>query len=215
MSFLQPLEEVIIFTRYPEPGKVKTRLATHLGPIEAARVHRRLTEETIKHVQPLQHMRPVRISMLFTGGSLEQMQQWLDKSIPMAEQKGEDLGQRMTAALRGAWARGAHHAVVIGSDCPSLDAELLALALDQLRTYDVVLGPTYDGGYYLIGLNSRLAGDRIDPLFKDIAWGTAGVFDQTTQRAKQKNLSVATLKTLHDIDRLEDLEYLSHHSHPQ
>lgn len=217
MSFQpQPREEVIIFTRYPEPGKVKTRLVPYLGEEKAAQMHRRLTEQTIQYILPLEQMRLVRISLLFTGGTLEQMENWLEDSIMLAEQQGENFGQRMAAAIQSAWSRGARRAVLIGSDCPSLDADLLAQALDQLQTHDVVLGPTYDGGYYLIGLNSDLPDEKVAIFFQeDIDWGTSKVFHQTVQKAEKELLSIATLKTLHDIDRPEDLEYFSHYSDPQ
>ena len=211
----QPREEVIIFTRYPEPGKVKTRLVPYLGEEKSARVHRLLTEQIIRLVQPLKQMRPVRISLFYTGGTLQKMETWLEESIILAQQQGENIGQRMAAALRSAWLRGAHRAVLIGSDCPMIDADLLGQALDRLRNHDVVLGPTYDGGYYLIGLNSNLSVEKFDMFFQKIAWGTAKVFHQTVQKAEKELLSIAILTTLHDIDRPEDLEYFSHYSDPQ
>lgn len=211
----QPSEEVIIFTRYPEPGKVKTRLVPYLGAEQSARVHRLLAEQIIQLVLPLKQMRPVRISLFYTGGTLQKMENWLKKSIILAEQQGENIGHRMAAALRSAWLRGAHRAVLIGSDCPSIDADLLDQALDRLQNHDVVLGPTYDGGYYLIGLNSNLPVETFDILFHDIDWGTNKVFHQTIQKAEKNLLSVSTLTSLHDIDRPEDLEYFSHYSDPQ
>jgi rSAM/selenodomain-associated transferase 1 len=211
----QPREEVIIFTRYPEPGKVKTRLIPYLEAEKAARVQRLLTERVIQHVLPLGKIRPVQISLLYTGGTRDQMERWLDGSIIMAEQQGENIGERMATALRSAWTRGSARAVLIGSDCPAVDAELIAEALDQLQTHDVVLGPTYDGGYYLIGLNSELPDEKIDILFQDISWGTAIVFHQTVQKAQKESLTIATLKTMHDIDRPEDLEYFRHYTDAQ
>ncbi|MDW7772984.1 MAG: TIGR04282 family arsenosugar biosynthesis glycosyltransferase [Desulfobulbaceae bacterium] len=210
----QPLEEVIIFTRYPEPGKVKTRLVPHLGEKKAALLHRLLTEQIVHNILPLAQMRPVRISLHFTGATLEQMRDWLGMSILLAEQRGEDLGQKMAAALRAACSRGAPRTVLIGTDSPSVDAVLLAQALDELLTHDIVLGPAHDGGYYLIGTNGAVPEEKLDILFEGIAWGSAEVFSRTVEKAGQENLSIAMLEAIHDIDRPEDLEYFHYHTDP-
>lgn len=211
----QTHDEVIIFTRYPEPGKVKTRLIPHLGKEKAAQVHRQLTEHTLQSTRPIEQKRLVRFSLFFTGGSLEKMVQWLGDTIFISQQKGKNIGRKMALALKSAWERGADRAVLIGSDCPSIDAELLNEAFESLHENDIILGPTYDGGYYLIGLNKKLPDGTLDLLFQDISWGTSNVLQQTLQKAEGKNLSISLLKMLHDIDRPEDLEHFNHYTNPQ
>jgi uncharacterized protein len=120
----------------------------------------------------------------------------------------------MAAAFRASWASGTERAVLIGTDCPGLDAPLIARALDHLHTYDVVIGPAHDGGYYLIGLH-RNTQNKMAALFSDIAWGSADTFSQTIERANRAGLSTVTLKELHDIDRPEDLKHLRHYSDPE
>lgn len=208
-------EEVIIFTRYPQPGNVKTRLIPYLGKEEATRVHRLLTEQVVRHVLPLQQMRPVRLSLHYTGCTKEQMKNWLARPAILEKQHGADVGLRMAAALKEASARGVRRTVLIGTDCPSMNADLLAGALDVLLTHEVVLGPTFDGGYYLIGVNRNLPEEKIDTFFQDIAWGTSTVFRQTVRKLISGCISFATLKTLHDIDRPEDLEYFHNYTNPQ
>jgi len=211
----QPQEEIIIFTRYPTPGKVKTRLIPKLGGQKAAHIHRLLTEQIIRSLLPLQQSRPVHVFLYYTGGSQKMMKNWLGGSLFLAEQKGKNLGQRMASAFKAAWARGTERAVIIGSDCPFITDELLARALDLLGHNDAVLGPAYDGGYYLLGLNRGLPVAKFDLFFEDIAWGTPLVFQQTLERAENVHLSVSTLTRLHDIDRPEDLEYFRHHTNAQ
>ncbi len=211
----QPQEEIIIFTRYPKPGKVKTRLIPELGERKAAIIHRLLTEQVISSLLPLKHSRPVQISLYFTGGSQLLMKNWLGDSLSLVEQKGRNLGERMAAAFKGAWSRGVERAVIIGSDCPFIDNNLLARSLDLLENNDAVLGPTYDGGYYLLGLNKDLTPEGFNLFFQNIAWGTPHVFQKTLARAENARLSVSTLTKLHDIDRPEDLEYFRHHTDAQ
>ncbi len=208
-------EEILIFTRYPEPGKVKTRLIPELGNQEAARIHRLLTERIITSLLPLRQSRPVHFFLYFTGGSQAQMENWLGNSLFLARQKGTGLGQRMASAFREAWRRGAGRAVIVGSDCPCIDDKLLAHALDRLKKNDAVLGPAYDGGYYLLGLNKNLSAEQFDLFFENIAWGTPHVCRQTMEKAQNAHLSVSTLTRLHDIDRPEDLEHLRCHTNAQ
>jgi uncharacterized protein len=142
------------------------------------------------------------------------MQAWLAGSILLARQRGNDLGPRMAAAFHSSWAKGTERAVLVGTDCPELDAPCIGLALDHLRVHDMVIGPAYDGGYYLIGLR-RETEPMMAGLFSDIAWGTAGTFSQTMERAAWAGLTTVTLKELHDIDRPQDLQYLRHYPDPE
>lgn len=211
----QPREEVIIFTRYPEPGKVKTRLVPFLGAEKTARMHRELTEHIIRQILPLCEMRCIQISLHYTGGSFQQMKNWLKHNFLFLEQQKGDIGIKMAAAIQSSWDRGIDRSVVIGTDVPLMEASILAQALDYLMTNDVVLGPAYDGGYYLIGVNHDLSQKQISSLFRDISWGSAEVFQQTLHKAEEHGLRIATLKKLHDIDRVEDLEHFNHYSDAQ
>ncbi|MFA5717840.1 MAG: TIGR04282 family arsenosugar biosynthesis glycosyltransferase [Desulfobulbaceae bacterium] len=200
-------EEILVFTRYPLPGKVKTRLIPRLGEEQATAVHACLAERTIAAARSLLHDRDAGLSLWYTGGTRQQMRAWIGEGITLAEQFGNGLGQRMAAAFRASWARGTERAVLIGTDCPELNAPLLARALDHLRDYEMVIGPARDGGYYLIGLR-RETEPRMATLFNGIAWGSADTFRRTMDRARLAGLTTATLTELHDIDRPEDLRHL-------
>ena len=208
-------EEIIIFSRYPRAGQVKTRLIPHLGAEGAARLQQYLTEQTLARATAAATLRPARLSLWYTGGSAPEMTDWLGTDLSLRPQQGTDLGERMAAAFQAAWAEGMQRAVLLGTDCPALSSELIARALAELEGHDLVLGPAHDGGYYLIGLRHGLAPEAQAALLQDIAWGTASVFRDTLARATAANLTISTLQELHDIDRPEDLRHLHHHPHPQ
>ena len=192
-------QHLIIFTRYPEAGKTKTRLIPALGTKGAADLHRQMTEHTLTQVKQLQS-NAISFEVRFAGGDLQLMQGWLGSNSIYQSQGDGDLGQRMARSLLYAFQSGAEKAVIIGTDCPDVNAEILAEAFAKLHHYNLVLGPAMDGGYYLVGLQYP-----IPELFIDIDWGTAKVLQQTVEIAENLNLSIVYLPYLADIDRPEDL----------
>ena len=193
---------LIIFTRYPEAGKAKTRLIPALGPEGAAELHRQMAEHTVAQARSLQaRSEPVSVEVRFAGGSAEQMQAWLGGDLQLQPQSEGGLGDRMAQAFQSAFTAGASAAIVIGTDCPDLDADLLEKAFQELRQHDLVLGPANDGGYYLIGLRRS-----IPDLFQGVAWSTAAVLQQTVAIGEGLGLTIARLPTLSDVDYPADLE---------
>lgn len=192
-------ERLIIFTRYPEPGSTKTRLIPALGAEGAATLQRQMTEYTISKVREL-HGNSIAVEVHFDGGKQQLMQDWLGSDIVYRPQSSGDLGSRMARSLSLALQSGTERVVIIGTDCPGLNAQLMAQAFHQLHSHDLVLGPAMDGGYYLLGLRYF-----IPELFSGISWGTAEVLQRTVDIAKNLNLSVAYLPHLADVDRPEDL----------
>ncbi|MFQ4144063.1 TIGR04282 family arsenosugar biosynthesis glycosyltransferase [Chlorogloeopsis sp. ULAP02] len=193
-------QHLIIFTRYPEPGKTKTRLIPALGNEGAAHLHRQMTEYTLLQVKELQKVIPMSLEVRFAGGNSELMQDWLGSGLVYQSQGEGDLGKRMERSLVNAFQTGAESVVIIGTDCPSANTNILAQAFAELQQHNLVLGPAIDGGYYLIGLQYP-----IPELFTDTDWGTDRVFQQTVDIAHQLNLSVFYLPTLADVDRPEDI----------
>ncbi len=193
-------ETLIIFTRYPEPGKTKTRMIPALGAEGSAILQRQLTEHTLKQVKKLQSMRSVFLEFHFAGGNQQLMREWLGKNLTYYPQPKGDLGQRMYSAFARAFAAGSDRVVIIGIDCPDIDEFLLDRAFDLLKQKELVLGSAEDGGYYLIGLSCLIA-----QLFKDISWGSDRVLTQTTNIANKLGFNFDYLTTLNDIDRPEDL----------
>lgn len=189
-----------MFTRYPQPGRTKTRLIPHLGAEGAAQLQRLMTEHLIKRGLELGRQHPLQFEVHFTGSNLQQIRDWLGQDIIYQAQCEGDLGQRLTHAFRQGFARGRERLLAIGSDCPAIGPTHMVKAFSLLRQHDLVLGPALDGGYYLIGLRQA-----VPALFQNVAWGTAEVLRQTVAIATQLNLSTAFLEPLPDIDRPEDL----------
>lgn len=193
-------KHLIIFTRYPQPGKTKTRLIPALGVEGATNLQRQMTEFTLSKVKKFQESAAISFEIRFTGGNLQLMQNWLGTELNYLLQGEGDLGKRMENSFFSAFNKGAQEVVIIGIDCPNLSAEVLAQAFEKINNCDLLLGPAVDGGYYLIGLKRA-----IGELFINIDWGTAKVLQQTVDIAQQLNLSVGYLPTLADVDRPEDL----------
>jgi uncharacterized protein len=196
-----PTQHLIIFTRYPEPGKTKTRLIPALGEVGAANLQKQMTEHTIFQARELQNITTVSIEVRFTGGNLEKMQNWLGNDLGCQTQGNGDLGARIERSLVNAFNQKAEQVIIIGIDCPGVNAPILATAFAKLRHSHLVLGPALDGGYYLIGLQKP-----IPELFTNINWGTAQVLAETVDIAQKLNLSIDYLHPLADIDRPEDLK---------
>ena len=193
-------EGFIIFTRYPEPGKTKTRLIPSLGPDGATELHCRMTDHTLARVRELQSHRPVSLEVRYEGGNKHLVEQWLGPDIPSRPQGGGNLGERMERAFRQSFQAGMDRVVLVGTDIPNVTAPILLKAFENLKYADLVLGPARDGGYYLIGL------PRAYPqLFVDMPWGTEKVLERTVGVADELGLSVVFLETLDDVDRPEDL----------
>lgn len=201
-------QHLIIFTRYPEPGRTKTRLIPKLGAEGAANLQREMTERTLFQVRELQQQISVSVEIRFTGGNLQLMRNWLGDNWIYQPQGGGDLGEKMARSLNSAFHLNCHHSgqqrnhktVIIGTDCPGLNTHILQTAFQSLDDSEVVIGPATDGGYYLIGAC------RVYPeLFANIAWGTADVLQQTSHVLESLHLSCSFLNPLTDIDRPEDL----------
>ena len=193
-------QTLIIFTRYPEPGKTKTRMIPALGAEGAAQLQRQMSEHTLKNAQEWQKVSGGKIAIYFAGGDVSLMSNWLGKNLNYYPQVTGDLGYKMQSAFNQAFDNGATKVVTIGIDCPDINLTILNQAFSSLSEHDLVLGKAEDGGYYLIGLH-RL----IPELFQNINWGTSQVLAQTQNIANGLNLNTAYLPTLRDVDRPEDL----------
>ncbi|NJS09741.1 MAG: glycosyltransferase [Microcoleus sp. CSU_2_2] len=192
--------KLIIFTRYPAPGKTKTRLIPVLGKEGAANLHRLMAQKTIARALSIENSGRFSVEIYYAGGSQQLMQDWLGTEMIYHNQGDGDLGARMAAAFQNCFDSGIDKVAIIGTDCPDLKAEIISKAFDELERSDVVLGPAQDGGYYLIGLRRSLP-----ELFYGINWGTEEVLAQTRAIAKKFDLKIAELPTLTDIDQPEDL----------
>lgn len=178
---------IIVFTRFPVPGHVKTRLIPELGADGAAKLQRRMTEFTVKQIRQT----GIKMDIRFTGGSEFQVREWLGPDGKYTPQGAGDLGARMERAFKDAFNEGAEKVLVVGSDCPDNRAANMLKALKLLNDRRCVLGPATDGGYYLIGLSEPRPG-----LFRDVDWGTERVLKQTVEKLDHYTV----LPALNDVD---------------
>jgi uncharacterized protein len=192
-------DRLLVFVKAPRPGAVKTRLAAVLGDDGAARLYRVLAEEEIGRTAP--RAGEYDRTFFFTPEDARpEIERWLPGEA-LAAQQGADLGERMSRAFAFAFAAGAPRVAIVGTDVPAAGREHVMEALRSLDDHDVVLGPTHDGGYYLIAL------DRPRPaLFPSIPWSTPSVLPATAERAGVLGLSVRMLDPLRDIDTVADLK---------
>jgi uncharacterized protein len=200
---------ILIFTRYPVPGKTKTRLIPKLGPVGAARLHRRLAEKIFSTAKSYAAGEKAEVIGCFDGADEKQIRRWLHWEIPLWSQEAGDLGRRMLLAFARAFHEGPGPVVLVGSDIFQFEERYFDGAFDALRTHDLVLGPSTDGGYWLVGMN------RLIDVFKGIDWGTRQAFRQTTELAERSGLRMHALGLLSDIDTPEDLDKLMPEQLPQ
>jgi hypothetical protein len=192
-------ERLVVFCRYPVPGRVKTRLIPALGPLGAAELHRRLAERTVALAERAAGERGADLEVACSGGSRRAVERWLGRGRRLVPQSGADLGERMASAFRSAFREGVRRVVLVGTDIPGLTNRDMDCALDELRSASLVLGPSRDGGYWLIGL------DRPAEVFSGVPWGTSEVRARTLALAAGLGLRVRELRPLRDVDRPEDL----------
>lgn len=187
---------LLIFIKNPELGKVKTRLANSIGEFKALQVYKKLLKKTLHVAGKTDVRRQVWYS------SFIDLEDEIDSdSFEKYLQSGSDLGGRMKNSFQQVFDEGVDRAVIIGSDCPSLNEKIIENAFDRLEENDLVIGPSEDGGYYLLGM-SRF----FETLFDDIEWSTESVLKATLQKAKKNELRVYQLPVLNDIDNIEDLK---------
>jgi len=187
---------IIIFTKNPELGKAKTRIAATLGDEAALKIYKRLLSITRTVVSNVVST----TRLLFYSEEIVEEDLWPNILFQKYLQSNGDLGDRMEKAFETALSI-SHKALIIGSDCPFITPEIIEAAFDSLDSNDVVLGPTFDGGYYMIGMKT------LHPrLFRDMTWSTETVYDTTIQRVSALGLSYATGPRLSDIDYAEDWE---------
>ncbi|MBA4417824.1 MAG: hypothetical protein C0392_07930 [Syntrophus sp. (in: bacteria)] len=193
-------ECIILFVKYPERGKVKTRLAESVGTEHALALYRLFVKDIMATLQEGDYELIIAFS---PPHSLESFQGWLGKDHHYIPQKGDDLGERMKNAFKDAFALGLQHVLLIGSDSPDLSGDIIMTAFESLKSNDAVIGPTYDGGYYLIGFRYDTFLPRV---FEGIPWSTARVFQDSMDIFESGKYLIRVLPEWRDIDTLDDLK---------
>jgi rSAM/selenodomain-associated transferase 1 len=186
----------------PERGKVKLRLAAVIGDDSAVSVYKNIVVQMLSTLK--KGTFPLYICF-FPKNAQKPIRNWLGREYRYMPQNGKDLGERMRNGFIDGFAMGYKRVVLIGSDIPDLPLGFIEEALISLRKKDAVIGPAFDGGYYLIGFRDKTFSPQV---FEGIAWGTKNVFDETMKKLKRFGRGVHTLPYQRDIDTVEDLKRL-------
>jgi uncharacterized protein len=187
---------LIIFIKNPELGKVKTRIARTTGDEKALAIYSKLTEITRQNAQLL---RGVHLHVFYSD-FIDPTDAWPNQVFKKHVQTGEDLGERMSNAFSEILKK-QKKAVIIGSDCPTLTTELLTSAFEKLDNHDFVVGPSTDGGYYLLGFGRKNINDFV---FTNVDWSTDTVLPTTLKRIAENGKTTYLLPELTDIDEEKD-----------
>ncbi len=192
-------DALIIFCRYPEYGRVKTRIAVSLGNDFTLGLYNAFIKDLMAMSKLLSSVTIIAVDApeLVADHSL-----LFGIEYPIISQKGGDIGQRMLNAVLHVFNLGHERVVLVGCDLPDLPAEIIEDAFKSLNSSDAVLGRSNDGGYYLIGLKNSL---HAETCFTGIDWGTPKVFQQTVDNIKKSGKTLSFAPEWHDIDDREGL----------
>lgn len=191
-----PRPALIIFVKNPVEGNVKTRIAKTVGHPRAVEIYRELLEYTHQTADTLPNENYTKT--VYYGDHINDDDLWNGWHKALQPQNG-NLGDRMKQAFREQFAQGADRVVIIGSDCLDLTPQHLQEAFTQLLLYDVVLGPSTDGGYYLLGMNLLY-----EEIFDDMPWSQPELLEKTKQILAKNDASYTLLEPLTDIDEWKD-----------
>lgn len=190
---------LIVFIKNPIEGKVKTRIAEDAGNVMALNIYQALLHHTNNISSKVNADR-----YLYYSDYIDHNDEWPNNVYTKTLQHGDDLGSKMQNAFINVLSTN-NKVIIIGSDCIQLSEEIIEDAYTRLDNHDVVIGPTYDGGYYLLGLKNNLPS-----LFQNMHWSTDTVYDETVRRAIANGLAVFSCEVLSDIDHLADWERYGH-----
>lgn len=193
---------ILFFVKFPEPGKVKTRLAENIGEKTAAQLYKCFVADLLASLDKIK----ADIRICYSQETpLSRYQDWLGKDYIYLPQEGQTLGKKMESCFIESFCKNYDKTIIIGSDSPDLPDRILKEALEQLDNSQAVIGPSKDGGYYLLGFNKN---DFLKEVFRNINWSTGAVFKETMKIFKEHNYRVYQLCQWHDIDTLSDLQNL-------
>ncbi|MDQ7788059.1 MAG: TIGR04282 family arsenosugar biosynthesis glycosyltransferase [Thermodesulfovibrionales bacterium] len=198
---MSPEQSIILFVRFPEKGRVKTRLAKDIGEENVWILYKYFVLDLLETVSQGNRALKICYSPPEAGGG---MKDWLGSGHSYMPQCGRDLGEKMRNAIEEVFGQGCSEIILIGSDIPDLPHALIESAYAFAR-HDAVIGPSHDGGYYLIGFKKETF---LPEIFEGIAWGTERVFGKTMEIFTDSKYNIRILPLWQDVDRLADLKAL-------
>ncbi|WP_165779138.1 TIGR04282 family arsenosugar biosynthesis glycosyltransferase [Rhodohalobacter barkolensis] len=179
----------------PEKGRVKTRLAASVGDDKALNIYKKLLDITAETAAGVHATKRVSYSK-----SVVIDDQFDVNIFEKTVQSNGDLGRKMKSAIHAGFEQGFKRVILIGSDCPGISSNLIDDAFDRLKSVDCTIGPSDDGGYYLIGMSRFLP-----EIFDDIEWSTNSVCETTIEKLEESGATYSKLTVLNDIDTESDL----------
>ena len=195
---------LILFIKYPEAGKVKTRLAKTIGHQKALELYESFIRETLTRLQKVE----ATLHLFFTPDCRQaDMESWLGTSncFPLHPQQGNHLGERMISAFKAMFNLGFDYCLITGSDVPDAPVAVFTEAFNSLKSTPAIIAPTKDGGYYLLGFQKK---NFCEAIFHNVDWSTNRVFQQTMNIFKQNNMTPCVLQEWQDVDTIDDLKDL-------
>ncbi len=190
---------LIVFVKDPDRDQVKTRLAKGIGTAKAKRIYKKLLQIT-KEVS----LKVKSDVFIYYHSEINENDIWDSERFNKRNQRGKDLGERMKNAFLDLFNKGYENIQIIGSDCPKIGVKTIMDGFELLSLDDreIVIGPTYDGGYYLLGMNAKM-----NFLFEGIQWSTNSVCANTISKIEEHKKFFYLLPPLGDVDHKEDLMF--------
>lgn len=194
---------ILLFVKYPKNGGVKTRLAKSIGDAAAVSLYKCFVEDILSSLQGLN----AHIWICYYPESAkDDMDIWLGSSYFYVLQKGGNLGKRMQHCFKSSFHKGFEKTIVLASDIPEISENIINNAFKILEYKDAVIGPSYDGGYYLVGFNKK---SYTTEIFDDISWGTNLVYEETLGKLEAYKLQYSVLDKINDMDTIDDIRKFS------
>jgi rSAM/selenodomain-associated transferase 1 len=195
---------ILFFVKYPIEGKVKSRLTKDLSLQLTTTLYRCFVTDLFSMLTKTS----IPLLICYEPSDYKiHFQQWLGKNYTYLPQIGMTLGERLNNAFAQGFSQGYTHLLVIGSDSPDLTHTIIHTAFKQLDSFDTVIGPSSDGGYYLLALHHNTYSPKY---FQEIQWSSPSVFIETLQRIKNEQHTIFTLPEWYDIDTFSDLKAFYH-----
>ena len=195
--------KLLVFVKYPLPGRVKTRLAKTIGEQTACDIYKSMAERLVQQLMS-PHYELVVVACPYAP--LERYQAWLGHSFSIIPQANGDLGERMAAAVEWAFEEGAQACVLLGTDCPGVDAQRVDQLFQELNKQPCLIGPAEDGGYWTLGLTRRATVNAWRSLFQKLSWSTEHVYRLTQERFQALGYGPSIVETRYDIDTESDYQ---------
>ena len=199
----------IVFAKNPVPGQVKTRLLPLLSPDQVASLYRAFL---VDWCNALSSLPAIDLVVAYTPpDGLGDLKTLIGEQAIYIPQVDSGLGERLTAVSRWACDQDYGTFLLVGSDSPTLPIAYIERAMELLESRDIVIGPSTDGGYYLIGFSKSGANRTIPVIFQDIAWSTEHVLRQTLEKVDSAGAKLGLLPPWYDVDTPSDLRFLRNH----